>query len=99
VRTEKALEINTVDKTPLPPKHQQNQLVSSWFSLQRTIERTIVAWWRRKRRGEIESICRSSDEATPDPNTDAAADLISFPTSRWTVVFRRDASKERQDGP
>lgn len=84
---------------PLPPKHQQNQLVSSRLSLQRTIERTIVAWWRRKRRGEIESICRSSDEATPDPNTDAAADLISFPTSRWTVVFRRDASKERQDGP
>lgn len=54
---------------PLPPKHQQNQLLRLVDWLQRTIERTISA---RYREPDIESICRTLAAQTDDPVERAA---------------------------
>lgn len=56
-------------RTPLPPKHQQNQLLRLVDWLQRTIERTISA---RYREPDIESICRTLAAQTDDPVERAA---------------------------
>lgn len=56
-------------RTPLPPKHQQNQLLRIVDWLQRTIERTISA---RYREPDIESICRTLAAQTDDPVERAA---------------------------